>query len=287
MTDILEKQETDYFCKKCKFYAKSKSKWEKHIETNKHENKKSIYLCICGKQYKHRQSLYTHKKKGKCLVSKNETVSNNIEDEENEENEEEVVITKEMFVGLLEKNQELMNTIQEMIPKIGNNNVTNNTQNNKFNLNFFLHEQCKDAMNLTDFVESLKVQIKDLDYTQTNGFAKGVTNVFIKGLEDLDTFTRPVHCSDTKRKTMYIKDESGWDKDTDHEKFKVAISKISKKHLASLKEWEEQHPNWQDNEAKSQEYMKYVLAITSNNEYNENKIITDVAQTVQIEKCND
>ena len=126
--------------------------------------------------------------------------------------------------------------------------------------------------------------MNDLDYTKTNGYVKGVSNVFIKGLEDLDTYSRPVHCCDIKRKVMYIKDDEHWDKDRDNEKFRNAIHKISGKHLDSLKEWESKNINWRSNEEKSQEYMNYVLAITSNNDINENKILTDIAQNVLIDK---
>jgi hypothetical protein len=282
-----------YECKKCNYICSRKGDFKKHIETKKHNlekynkiQQKTLNLsCECGKIYKHRASLYNHKKICKSIYG-NENIQekpqNQCVEKPIDKGESNMVITKEMFMAVLEKNNELIQTINEIAPKIGN--TTNHTTNNKFNLNVFLNEQCKDAMNLTDFIESLSICVNDLDYTKTNGYVKGVSNVFIKGLENLDTYARPVHCSDIKRKTMYIKEDEQWDKDKDNEKIKEAIQKVSSKHLDSLKEWESKNKNWRSSKEKSQEYMNYVYAITSNNNNNENKILTDVAQNVFIDK---
>ena len=182
----------------------------RHLQTKKHIFKKynqiqpKKFHCECGKEYKHRSSLFNHKKTCNinavdCPVKHNQKIIIL-------EKEEDILSDKQMILKLLEKNDELIKTIQTMAPRIGNNN------NNKFNLNFFLNEQCKEAINLSDFVNSLKIQLDDLEYTQLNGYSKGITNVIVNGLKSLDMYTRPIHCTDPKRTTMYVKDNDGWEK---------------------------------------------------------------------------
>ena len=165
-----------------------------------------------------------------------------------------------------------------MIPQMGNNN------NNKFNLNFFLNEKCKNAINLQDFIDSLNVQTKDLEYTKNNGISKGITQVLMDGLKQLDIYDRPIHCTDTKRTTMYVKDKNEWERDQQHGKIKESIAILNKKHIVAIKEWESQHPNWEKNDKMTQEYMEMVQSVTSQNAQTENIIIRQVAKEVLVDK---
>ena len=165
-----------------------------------------------------------------------------------------------------------------MIPQIGNNN------NNKFNLNFFLNEQCKNAINLQDFIDSLNVQLEDLQYTKTNGITKGITQVLMNGLKQLDVYDRPIHCTDPKRTTMYVKDHNEWERDQQHEKIKESIATLNKKHILAIKEWESQHPEWEKNDRMTGEYMKMVQTVTNQDSQTENIIIKNVAKEVIVEK---
>ena len=141
--------------------------------------------------------------------------------------------------SILEK---LVNSQKEMIPCLGNNN------NNKISINIFLNEKCKDAMNLTDFVNNIKISLEDLQYTNQHGYVKGISNIFQKNLTDLKATERPIHCSDTKRLQFYIKEEDKWEKDTSHHKINDGINKIGRKQILQIKEWEKQHPNFLDHE---------------------------------------
>jgi hypothetical protein len=167
-------------------------------------------------------------------------------------------LTTDMFVKLMNDNQEMIKIIKEqqvqintIIPKIGNvttnNNMTTNMTNNNFNLNIFLNEKCKDALNISEFIESLKITLEDLQYSRSNGLVQGISNVMIRGLKELDIYKRPIHCTDMKRDTMYIKDQEKWEKDDTHEKIRNTIIKIANKERNAISVWVEKNPNWFDN----------------------------------------
>jgi hypothetical protein len=273
----------DYFCDICDYTTSRKSQYKRHLQTKKHNSKKynqiqpKRFLCGCGKEYKHRSSLFNHKKKCCIQVGDYQVVKDN-QKISIIEKEEVILSDKQLILKLLEKNDELIKTIQTMAPRIGNNN------NNKFNLNFFLNEQCKEAINLSDFVNSLKIQLDDLEYTQLNGYSKGITNVIVNGLKSLDMYTRPIHCTDPKRTTMYVKDNDGWEKDNEYEKIKDSITSLNKKHIAAIKAWEAEHPGWERNDQMTAEYMKMVRTVTDQNLDNNNLIIKQVAKEVGIDK---
>jgi hypothetical protein len=285
-----------YECVICHYLTSRKSQWERHLQTKKHKKQKynqiqpKKFHCACGKIYKYRASLFNHKKK--CdEPACNKKILLNIHDENiiNDPNylsdiEEKSGITplsdKQIIAKLLEKNDKLIKTIQNMAPNIGNNN--NNT--NKFNLNLFLNERCKNAISLKDFVGSLNVQLQDLEYTMHNGIAEGITEVFVNGLKQLNMYERPIHCTDQKRSTMYIKDDNEWGKDNEHEKLKDSIISINRKHITAIKEWESKHPNWEKNDRMTAEYMKMIQTLTSNNSITENLIIKQVAKEVIIDR---
>ena len=279
-----------YYCEKCLFKCSKQSDWNRHILTRKHEiltnpNKKTpknakIYECECGKIYKHASSLSGHKKK--CYK---------INSDKTEDNDNLTTVSaNEAF--LLEQNKKLENLIieqsrqiNELIPKVGNqNNTINNNQ--RFNINVFLNETCKDALSITDFVDSLQLKLEDLIYSKEKGTIEGISNIIVKGLNELEVEKRPVHCTDIKRETLYIKDAEGWEKENkDQEKMKKMITTTQRKHGKLLIDWQEQHPNWQNSDVLTDEFHELVQRLTFK-EGGENKIIKNIAKETQIGKIN-
>jgi hypothetical protein len=240
------------------------------------------HVCMCGNKYAHRQSLRKHKKT--CVLEQNAVVVKDMD-------------LKEMFIEVVKQNQailldnqEMKKTLQDAIPYINNttnNNITNNTQ---FNLNFFLNEQCKDALNITDFVDSLKMQLSDLEMVGKLGYSEGISKIFLKGLKELDIFKRPIHCSDVKRETMYIRDDDTWEKDsTENKKLKSIINKIADKNIQQISSWVVENPDANDYESKKHdEYIRIVcesMGGEEDNVKNFHKIIKNIAKEVIIEKA--
>lgn len=302
-------------CKNCDYNTCSKKDFNKHLLTKKHKyneyNKITTFLppehsmvCVCGKSYSHRASLFNHKKKcsiymgsvtggGKVvekasadgLISDNAIIGDRIN------------ITTEMFMKLMNDNQEMIkiikdqqNQINEIIPKIGNittNNMTTNMTNNNFNLNLFLNEKCKDALNMSEFIESLKITLEDLQYSRSNGLVQGISNVMIRGLKELDIYKRPIHCTDVKRDTMYIKDKEKWEKDETHEKMRNTIIEIANKERNAINTWVEKNPNWFDTEETQIEYLTLINKICEpieNDIKNEKKIIKIIGKEIVLNK---
>jgi hypothetical protein len=299
MTMMTQKNAEYFICEKCDFVCSKKSNYERHILTRKHKNddKKEQKgaeqnVCICGKSFKYRQGLFVHRKT--CIdYEKNNTTDGVIL--ENEINKKIDSTTdkelKELVKELIKQNGELVKTINEIVPKIGNtNNTTNNTtMNNNFNLNVFLNEQCKDALNISDFIDSLKITLEDLLFSKTNGISRGITDVMIKGLKELDIHKRPIHCTDIKRDIMYIKDENKWSKDDNHEMMKNTIVKIADKERTALQQWAIDNPDWMETERKQLEYLTMMRSICEPIEnYNnyERKIIKNLGKEIQLDKKN-
>jgi hypothetical protein len=207
-------------------------------------------------------------------------------------------ITTDMFMKLMNDNQDMIKIIKEqqqqlnaIIPKIGNvtmnNNTTTNMTNNNFNLNFFLNEKCKDALNISEFIESLKITLEDLQYSRSNGLVQGISNVMIRGLKELDIYKRPIHCTDVKRDTMYIKDKEKWEKDETHEKMRNTIIKIANKERNAISAWVEQNPHWMDTETTQMEYLTLINKICEpieNDIKNEKKIIKIIGKEIILNK---
>ena len=208
-----------YNCVNCCYYTDNKYDWAKHISRPKHIiNVGNInkFACECGKKYKYQSGLSRHKSKCKLknkLQNKNEycDILKKITNGKLTTDEQLTAVLKVMMQQQ-ETINKLIETQGEIIPKIGNNN------NNKININVFLNERCKNAMNLNEFISKIKVSMEDLDYTHNNGFVKGISNIFTKQLNDLEITERPIHCSNTKKLQFYIKDDDIWRKDTYHKK---------------------------------------------------------------------
>ena len=325
----MPKNAEKYSCIKCNFSCSKKSNYHKHLltakhkmihnDTNKMPKNAAAYICNnCGKQYTYHSGLSRHKQK--CNIQKiEETNEQNIEtdneipSQELELIEDNNVDYKNMFIQLMKQNQELQKTvieqqkqaveqqkqaveqhkqytetINEMIPKIGNNNTTTNN-NNQFNLQLFLNEQCKDALNITDFMKSIQVSMNDLVQTGKLGYVDGMSRIFVNALKDMDVTERPIHCTDIKRETVYIKDQDKWEKDEDNkQKLKKTIRNIENKNLQMLPKWQEENPDHTNLEStKSNEFME--LSITAlggeeDKEKSEKKIMKNVLKEVMLEK---
>ena len=317
-----------FVCEICDFKCCKQNEYKRHLETNKHKrlhettkkapnNESKNFVCICGNRYNHHTSLAKHKRT--CLIHKSSkeefenndmTHAHDIDDdiEFNVDKTNKDTITKHMFMELINDNKEMIKIIKEqqdqikkqqeqiisIIPKIGNttNNTTNNTMNNttnNFNLNVFLNEKCKDALNISDFIDSLKITLDDLLFSKKNGISRGITDVMIKGLKELDVYKRPIHCTDIKRDTMYIKDEDKWHKDDNHSKMKNTIVKIADKERTALQLWANDNPDWMETECKQIEYLTMVRSICEpieNYENYERKIIKNIGKEIFVDKRN-
>jgi hypothetical protein len=188
---------------------------------------------------------------------------------------------EKLLKNILEENK----ILREKITNMEMGNTYNNTQNNNFNINMFLNEKCKNAMNLEDFVERIKLSLEDLQFTKDNGYAKGISNIFIKNLNDMDVTERPIHCSDQKRLQFYVKNDNEWRKDNNNEKIDSSIEKISKKQLKSIQDWVEANPDYLESDVKTEEYFTLVRSITQpNDDKNLKNIKRKVGENVKIDK---
>jgi len=223
-----------FVCKKCDYSTNRKSQYNRHLQTKKHNainaksnaNIKGSYTCECGKSYKQQPSLSRHKKT--CHITLEITQPLDLNKTTSPKNIE------QMFMDLMEKNQELQEQILELSkePKT----IIQTQQNNTFNLNNFLNVQCKDALNLSEFLQQIQLTLDDLIYLGNNGFVKSFQNTFVKQLKNLDQTKRPIHCTDHKRKAMVVKDNNIWKKDEDHELLCQAVSTINKKQISTFSE---------------------------------------------------
>ena len=289
----------NYYCKHCDFKCCKQSDYDRHISTQKHKNNtKDINdiekppkadennICSCGKIYKNYSSLWRHKK-----------TCNKINDSENNSDEKTEVIdlllkeNKFFKDFIIEQNQEFKNLILEIVKKdniTNNNNITHtNSHNKSFNLNFFLNETCKNAMNITDFVDSIKLQLSDLENVAKIGYVEGLSKIIIKNLNALDVTERPVHCSDSKRDTMYVKDEDKWEKESeDNHKVLKAIEDIANKNSKMVKEWKTKNPECASSKSNKADVYSHIMiqAVCSNNDMNNSKILKKIAKEVIIDK---
>jgi len=256
---------------------------------------KNAFGCECGKNYKYSQGLSKHKKvcKNKIISTITNDLSNNFILEivkQNQEFKELIIEQNKQIMDQYKDSQETNHKLLELAKegKIITNNVTNN---NKFNLQIFLNEQCKDALNIMDFVNSLKVSLTDLEAVGKLGYTEGISRIFIRGLKELDIFKRPIHCSDLKREAMYVKDKDTWEKENEKKhRLKLAINYIAHQNIVQIPIWIEKNPDAMDYETKKHtEYMRLITesmggSTDEESEKNYNKIIKNVAKEVLIDK---
>ena len=300
----MPKNAEKYFsCDKCDFVCSKKSNYTKHFLTLKHSgmtprttfaataaadatadadvsttvsttvtNTVTAYICPCGKSYQHRQSLFTHRKKCTGISA----------------------ISNDDMRHLLKENAELKTLILDVCKSINQTTqitcCTNVVNNKTFNLNLFLNETCKDAMNIMEFVDSLRLQISDLETLGKIGYVEGISNIIVKHLNSLDETKRPIHCTDSKRETMYVKDEDKWEKENEtKQKIRKAIKHVAHKNSKLLNDFKTIHPNCDKSDSVYSDHFNRLIieamgGLGDNYTEKEDKIMRNIAKEVTIDK---
>lgn len=277
-----------YECKDCDYKSCNKKDYKRHLTTPKHKRITNDYkknpikfICeFCNKSYKHRQNLYRHKKKCKEALEYYEQ-GNEIQELNNNSSIE----IKTMLKSILEENKllrEKISTLELNSTTIANSNINSN---NKYTINMFLNEKCKNAMNIDQFVEKLKITLEDLQYTKNNGYTKGLSNIFIKSLNDMEVTERPIHCTDQKRLQFYVKDDDKWDKDKDNKKIDSSIKEVSKRQVKKLQDWVKAHPDFTQCDKLYDEYLSLVQGISQpDDDKNLKDVKKNLGENIKLEK---
>ena len=302
--DMAKNYAYSFYCILCHYGTCKKSSYDNHLLSRKHKksmifnekaencNTFSKYSCKkCGKEYKDYSGLWRHRKK--CDYSNNNKIDikDKLEEPKNELN-----ITNEIFLEFLKQNQEFQKQIFEFM-KTNVTNISNTTNNNNncynktFNLQFFLNEKCKDALNINEFIDSLKISFSDLENIGENGFVNGISKIFVNGLKSLDVYKRPIHCSDLKRETMYLKEDNIWEKDNENkDRLKKAVKLIAHKNMLKINDWKKENPQYKNSDSKkNDQYLKMLISTAGpTNKEDEiahyEKIISNIAKEVTIDK---
>jgi len=294
-----------YCCEKCDFNTSSKNDYNRHLLTKKHNSsnsqclamektQKNSFICECGKQYMDNSGLWRHKNKSKCDVIIKDKLDSESDDEydiiKSKKNEELITYlikeNAEFKQLLIEQNKQMI----EMCKNAGNHNHTN-SHNKSFNLQFFLNETCKDALNISDFVKSIKPSLEDLEATGRLGYVEGVSNIILKNLNTLDSNMRPIHCTDIKREVLYVKDNDEWIKEQDEKPVLTkAIKVIANENIKNINEWRTSNPGCTSADSRKNDmYLKIVSNAMSGSSSDEsckniNKIIGNVSKKVIIDR---
>ena len=289
----------EYFCNLCDYRCSRRFNWDRHVLTSKHikevsrkskgaQNEQNEQQTIiptftcenCNKIYQTNAGLWKHKKH--CIA---------------EDNKQEIVVNKkdELIDYLMKENKEIKELVLELAKKESyvtnsNNNTTNtNSHNKSFNLQFFLNETCKDAMNIMDFVESIQLQLSDLERVGEKGFVDGISNIIIKNLKNLDVTQRPVHCTDKKRETIYVKDQDKWEKDDENVKMHKLVRKVQDKNFRMVQKFKEKYPDYNRASSKHSDTYNHIIIESmggkgDNDFEKEEKIIKKVSKEITVEK---
>ena len=268
-----------YNCSHCKFMTHNHANWEKHLKTAKHarnlgmvsvkqqktenshflakkEKSKMWHCCdVCGKKYRFSSGLSRHRVK---CEEENDFEPHNItiysdgdlNDIAKNSDNDKINALHTLLEKTLEKQQD---TINKLIPKVGNT-----TNYNNMTINVFLNEKCQNAMNISEFMNKLNLDFDDIMYTKNNGYTKGITNIFLKNLQDMNPTERPIHCTDQNNLLFYIKDQNQWEQDNKHSKIDSSIELITQRQIQHIKEWEARYPNWHKSEEETSMYMDIV-----------------------------
>ena len=285
-TNLSLKVAKNHHCECCDYSTCKFSDFKKHLQTEKHKNRENetnetemkqnitkSLQCICGICFNSRTTLWRHKK-----VCNNEDIQSNENDD------------KELIMMLVKQNSEMLEIIKNGTHNTNNShNNTNNSHNKTFNLQFFKNETCKDAMNIMDFVDSIKLQLSDLENVGKVGYVEGISNIITTNLKALDVTQRPVHCTDKKRETMYIKDDDKWEKDEEKLKLHKVVRKVACKNQNLIPKFKEEHPDCGTYHSKfSDQYNKIIVESMGGSGDNdlekEDKIIKNISNNVTINK---
>jgi len=315
---LVEKNECFFICKSCDFKCSYKSDWTRHLSTGKHVlshngmkngteewilgEKNERFFCDCGRSYSTKSNLGKHKKS--CHSQANTDGSKKNADLDiydlvkylMKENSELKHMMIDQSNKMFEQNSKLLEQSNTAVIELSrtathrhttNNTINHNSNNKAFNLNFFLNETCKNAMNITDFVDSIKLQLSDLISVGELGYVEGISNIILKNLNALDETQRPIHCTDKKRETIYIKDENKWEKDDeDKKKLRKMIHRVAYKNQKMFPKFKEKYPDYNDAESnRSDQYSKIVIeSMCDSDKENQDKIIKRISREVFLDK---
>ena len=290
LTESCKKVAEKYWCLSCDYNTSRKSSYDKHLMTSKHSEltkvnhlltksckkvaEDEIFVCNkCNKEYKSRVGLWKHKSKCDC---QNISQDNNI------------TTDKDLIMMLIKENSEFKTMMMKVLENGTTHNTTThtNSHNKAFNLNFFLNETCKDAMNIMDFVESIKLQVTDLERIGEVGYVEGISDIIVSNLNKLDITQRPIHCTDKKRETIYIKDAGKWEKDETTNLIRKAIRKVTHNNQRLLPQFKEKYPDYHNSySSHSDKVTKVIIETMVNNvPEKEEKIIKNIAKSVVLNR---
>ena len=285
----------NYSCDKCHYKCCYKRDYDKHLMTRKHQKRVILnekipkspnvisYICdTCNKSYKNRNGLWYHKKNGNCTFIEEENVII-----------QKPVVDSDTILKVLEENKELrkilcsqQKQIGELIPKVGGNYNVGSYNNNQFNLNVFLNEQCKDAINWDDFISSIEIGLGQLNTVMNGSITSGVAQVICQGIDELGIYKRPIHCLDTKRKKLCIKQEGSWsqNQEKNNQTLQSSERKLQHKHVLLIQKWQDEHPNWDKSEEETGKYIEMVQKMMDN--VDGDKCINEISKSATIPKNN-
>ena len=286
-----------YFdCQICDYHTSKKSNYNQHMLSVKHAKccdgnnisktetntlmQPSIFECTnCGHQYANRSGLWKHSSKCKKIEPPIDTKQNDTK------------LLTDAVMKLIEQNSELTKQLIELSKTNTPTNVTTNNVNNSFSLNVYLNETCKEALNINEFVDSLVLNINDLENTARIGYANGISKIFLTGIQKLEVCKRPIHCSDMKRSTLYIKNENKWVKETEDKPILTkAIKRVANKNIQNIFEWQKRNPEYKDPDSKQNDkYNKLICETMSGSSDEEQlknyeKIVSNIVKEVLIER---
>ena len=309
----IKKNDQNYFCEKCNYLTFKKNHFERHLLTSKHKKGQNgnentdekgkkykkghdDFSCKCGKQFKTNSGLWKHQKQCNYIKKENIVEQNILEENifqqnivENRENKDEL---KSLIIDimtdsnqkmniLMKENQELRKQVTELIPRIGNNNNSNNKNN--FNINVFLNEKCKDALSMDEFIDKIEISMKNLLTTKEKGNAHGISNIIMENMNKLSLYERPLHCTDKKKETLYIKNNE-WEKDENKEYISKALKKLEKKQLKNIQKWIDNHPNYMNDDKEQEEFAEILRECGKSIDDNRNKIVKNLCNEVFVNK---
>ena len=282
----IPKNPTVFSCEKCDYNTSSKKDFAKHLDTIKHKNTQlamfsnqkshknakmsaTPFVCPCGKTYKDNSGLWRHKKKCDTIITKPEPTE------------------KELIMTLIKQNTELQDKVIELC-KNGTHNTVN-SHNKTFNLQFFLNETCKDAINIMDFVKSITLQISDLENVGKMGYVEGISNIITSKLNLLEENKRPIHCTDAKRETLYVKDENKWEKESEEKPtIRKVIHTVANKNIQMVPIFKEKHPDYGQGDSNISDQYQQIMFESMGGDGNEtekeNKIIKNISKEVIVQK---
>ena len=291
---ISENLAKKYECVFCDFISINKSDYKRHLSTVKHKrltnanknteiSENQVFTCNCGRIYKHKSSLSKHK--NKCQYNLDLVIKSENKEQENKQELKSLIIkimtdSSEKMNILMNENKELRKQITEMIPRIGNNN---NTLKQKFNINVFLNEKCKDALSIDEFIDKIDISIKNLLTTKEKGQTQGISNIIMENMNQLSLYERPLHCTDKKRETIYIKNQE-WEKDDNREHINKLLKQVEKKQLQNIQKWLDEHPHYMNNEKEQNEFTELLRECSKSIDDNQEKIIKGLCNELYIDK---